>query len=152
MQQDTEVVGVTDYAATVRAALSWCEEGEMGESHRKKGLAALDALVAERDEARRKYEILSTDSRLLGGETHLTALRRAEAAEAERDKALTAMSAAWDDTDRITAEVPRLREALAQIANRGCHNAPRCEKLPADSWHCAACIARAALAAKETGE
>ena len=42
---------MSDHADIVKRALSWCEEGEMGNRHREAGLAALDALVAERDNA-----------------------------------------------------------------------------------------------------
>ena len=59
---------MSDHADIVKRALSWCEEGEMGNRHREAGLAALDALVAER-----KWAVDYAQK----------AVDRAEAAEAE---------------------------------------------------------------------
>lgn len=43
-----------DCPSIVRAALSWIAESPMGERHRKRGLAAFEAILAERDELRRQ--------------------------------------------------------------------------------------------------
>lgn len=40
----------------VRAALSWIEESSVGERHRQRGLAAFEAILAERDALLRERE------------------------------------------------------------------------------------------------
>ena len=66
---------MSDHADIVKRALSWCEEGEMGNRHRNAALAALDALVAERDELERlAYEANEGEKEL---EAEIVRLREA---------------------------------------------------------------------------
>jgi hypothetical protein len=68
---------MSDHADIVKRALSWCEEGEMGNRHRNAALAALDALVAE---------IRSLNEQVVG------AVDLLESAVAERDKLREALT------------------------------------------------------------
>jgi hypothetical protein len=119
-------------------------------------LAALDALVAERDAAReRTREVVQA---LAQNDEEADALEaRAEAAEAERDKALfqrdqwkeAAESQAkesvwWDRAEAAEAEVARLREALEQIGSWNGANELPLGVSPSDH-------ARAALASGSEG-
>jgi len=117
---------MSDHADIVKRALSWCEEGEMGNRHREAGLAALDALVADNRDWRR----------LVDDET-----ARAEAAEAERDKANVEWHRMRDlhgwaikDLREREAEVARLLHGVSAQAEEARTLREALTIVPLDEW------------------
>ena len=103
-----------DHADIVKRALSWCEEGEMGNRHREAGLAALDALVAERAEAKKSYWTLFHDFGAATGKNQGIIdglLVRAEDAEAERDELRERLTRAGDSARETIKDALLLKEA-----------------------------------------
>jgi chromosome segregation ATPase len=111
---------MTDNAEIVRGHIAEWAYG-LGLHGEMEALAALDALVVERDEARAAYQREVEAFRALGGSNLMQAIARAEAAEAERDKAnddwsrmRDLHSAAIEDLRGVVAERDEARQANAE--------------------------------------
>ena len=124
---------MSDHADIVKRALSWCEEGEMGNRHRNAALAALDALVAERDEAQRQlYE-----------DNHATKVReRILAAESQRDAALGREQQLLDELQATMAvkEAENARLKSLESAMQAAQDSERSHAVPWVWCDCEVCL------------
>jgi hypothetical protein len=88
--------------SVVRAALSWIEESSTGERHRKRGLAAFEAILGERDQLQEALENIAKGAR--------RAVEWADEHERSVTRAEVLMLADWADralaTGRLEAAGP----------------------------------------------